>query len=141
MDSLVANVDGAARGNPGPAGIGIVLADPEGNVVKEVAEPLGIATNNVAEYSALIRALEEARALGCSRIAVITDSELMARQINGQYAVKTPHLVPLFRRAVVLMSQFDSASVTHTRRENNKHADKLSNLGADKVKPPNRNDP
>jgi ribonuclease HI len=141
MDSLVANVDGAARGNPGPAGIGIVLADPEGNVVKEVAEPLGIATNNVAEYSALIRALEEARALGCSRIAVITDSELMARQINGQYAVKTPHLVPLFRRAVVLLSQFDSASVTHTRRENNKHADRLSNLGADKVKPPNRNDP
>ena len=141
MDSLVANVDGAARGNPGPAGIGIVLADREGNVVKEVAEPLGIATNNVAEYSALIRALEEARALGCSRIAVITDSELMARQINGQYAVKTPHLVPLFRRAVVLLSQFESASVTHTRRENNKHADKLSNLGADKVKPPNRNDP
>jgi len=141
MDSLVANVDGAARGNPGPAGIGIVLADREGNVVKEVAEPLGIATNNVAEYSALIRALEEARALGCSRIAVITDSELMARQINGQYAVKTPHLVPLFRRAVVLLSQFETASVTHTRRENNKHADKLSNLGADKVKPPNRNDP
>jgi ribonuclease HI len=133
MDSLVANVDGAARGNPGPAGIGIVLADSAGNVVKEVAEPLGIATNNVAEYSALIRALEEARGLGCSQIAVITDSELMARQINGQYAVKTPHLVPLFRRAVALLSQFDSASVTHTRRENNKHADKLSNLGADKV--------
>ena len=137
MDSLVANVDGAARGNPGPAGIGIVLCDPEGNVVKEVAEPLGIATNNVAEYSALIRALEEARALGCSRIAVITDSELMARQINGQYAVKTDHLIPLFRRAVTLLHQFESASVTHTRRENNKHADKLSNLGADRVQPKN----
>jgi ribonuclease HI len=132
-NSLVANVDGAARGNPGPAGIGVLLADAQGNVVKEIAEPLGIATNNVAEYSALIRALEEARALGCSRIAVITDSELMARQINGQYAVKTPHLVPLFRRAVTLLSQFDSASVTHTRRENNKRADALSNIGADKV--------
>jgi ribonuclease HI len=133
LNSLVANVDGAARGNPGPAGIGVVLSDPQGRVVKEVAEPLGIATNNVAEYSALIRALEEARALGCARIAVITDSELMAHQINGRYAVKTPHLIPLFRRAVALLSQFDSASVTHTRRENNKHADKLSNLGANRV--------
>jgi len=133
MDSLVANVDGAARGNPGPAGIGIVLFDKDGKVVKEVAEPLGIATNNVAEYSALIRALEEARALGCSRIAVITDSELMARQINGQYRVKTEHLLPLYERAMLLLRCFESASVTHTRRENNKHADKLSNIGADKV--------
>jgi ribonuclease HI len=133
MDSLVANVDGAARGNPGPAGIGIVLFDKDGKVVKEVAEPLGIATNNVAEYSALIRALEEAIALGCPRIAVITDSELMARQINGQYRVKTEHLLPLYNRAISLMRFFESASVTHTRRENNKHADKLSNIGADKV--------
>src|SRR4051812_31351706 len=95
--TLVVHVDGAARGNPGPAGIGISLADPEGNVVKEVAEPLGITTNNVAEYSALIRALEEARALGCANISVFTDSELMARQISGQYAVKTEHLIPLYR--------------------------------------------
>ncbi len=134
MISLTANVDGAARGNPGPAGIGIVLVDKDGKVVKEVAEPLGIATNNVAEYSALIRALEEAAALGCSRIAVITDSELMARQINGRYRVKTEHLIPLYERAMLLLRCFDTASVTHTRRENNKHADKLSNLGADKVK-------
>lgn len=132
--SLVANVDGAARGNPGPAGIGVVLTDTEGTVVKEVAEPLGITTNNVAEYTALIRALEEARALGCARIAVITDSELMARQLNGQYAVKAEHLRPLFQRAVALIRQFEFASVTHTRRENNKHADRLSNLGADRVR-------
>jgi ribonuclease HI len=134
MVSLVAHVDGAARGNPGPAGMGIVLTDAEGNVVKEVAEPLGVTTNNVAEYSALIRALEEARALGCSRIAVLTDSELMARQLNGQYAVKAEHLRPLYRRARSLLSQFDAASVRHTRRENNRRADALSNLGADKVK-------
>ena len=133
MESLIAHVDGAARGNPGPAGMGIVLADPDGIVVKEIAEPLGIQTNNVAEYSALIRALEEARALGCSRIAVITDSELMARQLNGQYAVKAPHLFPLFRQATALLAQFDSASVTHTRRENNRRADALSNLGADQA--------
>jgi ribonuclease HI len=131
-ESLTAHVDGAARGNPGPAGMGIVLTDSSGAVVKEVSEPLGITTNNVAEYSALIRALEEARALGCRHIAVVTDSELMARQLNGQYAVKAAHLVPLFRRAVALLQQFDSARITHTRRENNRHADRLSNLGADR---------
>jgi ribonuclease HI len=134
--SIIAHVDGAARGNPGPAGIGIVLADEDGNVVKEVAEPLGRTTNNVAEYTALIRALEEARALGCSRISVYTDSELMARQINGIYRVKTEHLIPLFRRATMLLAQFEKATVTHVRREKNKHADKLSNLGADKVEKP-----
>lgn len=133
MKSLTAHVDGAARGNPGPAGMGIVLANPEGNVVKEVAESLGVTTNNVAEYSALIRALEEARSLGCDRIAVLTDSELMARQLNGQYAVKAEHLLPLFHRAITLLAQFDSASVTHTRRENNRRADALSNIGADKA--------
>ncbi len=133
MDSLTAHVDGAARGNPGPAGIGVVLTDSDGNVVKEIAEPLGTTTNNVAEYTSLIRALEEARALGCRRIAVVTDSELMARQIAGTYAVKASHLRILFVRAVELLREFDSASVTHTRRENNRHADKLSNIGADKA--------
>ncbi len=128
-----AHVDGAARGNPGPAGMGIVLTDAAGRVVKEVAEPLGVTTNNVAEYSALIRALEEARSLGCARIAVVTDSELMARQLNGRYAVKAEHLLPLFRRASQLLGQFEESSVTHTRRENNKHADALSNIGADKA--------
>ena len=128
-----AHVDGAARGNPGPAGIGVVIEDAEGNVVKEVAEPLGQTTNNVAEYSALVRALEEARALGCSHLAVFTDSELMARQLNGQYAVKAPHLVPYFQRAILLLRKFDSATVTHVRREFNKRADALSNLGADQV--------
>ena len=133
MESLTAHVDGAARGNPGPAGIGVVLTDAEGTVVKEIAEPLGRTTNNVAEYTSLIRALEEALVLGCRRIKVITDSELMARQIAGLYAVKASHLRPLFVRAVELLSEFDSATVTHTRRENNKHADRLSNLGADKA--------
>jgi ribonuclease HI len=130
---LVAHVDGAARGNPGPAGIGVVLADPQGNVLKEIAEPLGRTTNNVAEYTALIRALEEARGLGCSKISVYTDSELMARQISGQYRVKTEHLFPLYQRVMLLLTAFDRATVTHVRREQNKHADKLSNLGADKV--------
>ena len=133
METLIVHVDGAARGNPGPAGIGVVLADTEGNVIKEVAEPLGVTTNNVAEYTALIRALDEARGLGCSKILLITDSELMARQLNGQYKVKADHLQPLYRRAIYLLSQFDTATIRHTRRENNKHADRLSNLGADRV--------
>lgn len=129
-----AHVDGAARGNPGPAGVGVVIEDGEGQVVKEIAEPLGRTTNNVAEYMAMIRALEEARSLGCSHLAVYTDSELMAHQLNGKYAVKAAHLIPLFQRARLLLRQFDAASVTHVRRELNKRADALSNLGADQVK-------
>lgn len=132
-DTWVAYVDGAARGNPGPAGIGVVISDGEGNVKKEVAEPLGRTTNNVAEYTAMVRALEEARALGCSRIHIHTDSELMAHQINGKYAVKAAHLVPLYQRVRQLMQQFEVAQVTHVRRELNRRADALSNIGADQV--------
>lgn len=134
LDLWTAHVDGAARGNPGPAGIGVVIEDSAGNVMKEVAEPLGRTTNNVAEYTAMIRALEEARSLGCERIHVYTDSELMAHQINGKYAVKAAHLVPLFQRARMLLAQFEKATVTHVRRELNRRADALSNLGADQVK-------
>jgi ribonuclease HI len=133
MASWKTYVDGAARGNPGPAGIGILIEDSEGNVLREIGEPLGQTTNNVAEYSALIRALEEARVLGCDRLAVFTDSELMAHQLNGRYAVKAAHLLPLFQRARLLLSQFDHATVTHVRREHNKRADALSNIGADQA--------
>lgn len=133
VESWKTYVDGAARGNPGPAGIGIVIEDAAGTVVREIGEPLGRTTNNVAEYSALIRALEEARVLGCDRIAVFTDSELMAHQLNGKYAVKAAHLLPLYQRARRLLSQYQSATVTHIRREKNKRADALSNIGADQV--------
>ena len=129
-----AHVDGAARGNPGPAGVGIVIENSEGVILKEIGEPLGRTTNNVAEYSALIRALEETRALGCNRLAVYTDSELMAHQLNGKYACKAAHLIPLYNRARLLLSQFESTSVTHVRRELNKRADALSNIGADQVR-------
>jgi ribonuclease HI len=134
VDVWKAHVDGAARGNPGPAGIGIVIEDGAGQVVKEIGEPLGRTTNNVAEYSAMVRALEEARALGCSRLAVFTDSELMAHQLNGRYAVKAAHLLPLYQRARMLIGQFETATVTHVRRELNRRADALSNIGADQVK-------
>lgn len=134
MEVWTAYVDGAARGNPGPAGIGVVITDGAGNVMKEVAEPLGRTTNNVAEYTAFIRALEEARALGCGSIRIFTDSELMAHQINGKYSVKAGHLIPLYQRARLLLAKFDQATVTHVRRELNKRADALSNIGADQVR-------
>lgn len=134
MMRCTAHVDGAARGNPGPAGIGVVLCDDEGRVFKEISEPAGIATNNVAEYRALIRALEEAKAAGVRHIRIVTDSELMARQINGQYAVRSPNLRPLFLRALELLRQFDGAEITHARRGNNVRADRLANLGADQVR-------
>ncbi len=134
MDTIwTIHVDGAARGNPGPAGIGAIIRKQDGTVLKEVAEPLGQTTNNVAEYSALIRGLEEARGLGGSRVHVFTDSELMARQINGVYRVKTEHIIPLYRKAMQLLQVFDSYKVEHVRREFNKDADRLSNMGADKV--------
>ena len=131
---LTAYVDGAARGNPGPAGIGIYIEDGSGTVLKEIGEPLGRTTNNVAEYSALIRALEEGRALGGVTIKIFTDSELMAHQLNGRYKVKAEHLLPLYQRAARLLALFEKATVTHVRRELNKRADALSNLGADQVK-------
>jgi ribonuclease HI len=134
LETWTAHVDGAARGNPGPAGIGVLIEGPDGAVLKEVAEPLGRTTNNVAEYTAMIRALEEARALGCTDIRVFTDSELMAHQINGKYAVKAAHLAPLYLRVRTLLAQFDRATVAHVRREQNRRADALSNLGADQVR-------
>jgi ribonuclease HI len=133
LETWTAYVDGAARGNPGPAGIGILISDSNGKVVKEIGEPLDRTTNNVAEYTACIRALEEARSLGCTRLAVYTDSELMAHQLNGKYAVKAAHLFPLYQRARQLLEQFDAATVIHVRRAQNRRADALSNLGADQV--------
>jgi ribonuclease HI len=129
-----AYVDGASRGNPGVAGIGIVLMDGSGEVVKEIGEPLGISTNNVAEYSAMVRALEEARGAGCDCIHIYTDSELMAHQINGKYAVKAAHLRPYYLRVIQLRALFQRATVQHIPREKNRRADTLSNIGADQVK-------
>ena len=133
MSKWKAHVDGAARGNPGPAGIGVSIEDGEGNVVKEVAEPLGRTTNNVAEYTALIRALEEARALRLRRSGRIHRQRTDGAPTHGKYKVKAEHLLPLYQRARLLLGQFATVSVTHVRRELNKRADALSNIGADKV--------
>lgn len=129
---LVLRTDGAARGNPGPAGIGIVLESWDGEVIGEVAEYIGHATNNVAEYSALIRGLEEAARRGAREVAVFSDSELLVRQMKGEYRIKNEGLRPLFMRATELArTRFGRFDITHVPREQNKRVDRLANLAID----------
>lgn len=123
-------VDGASKGNPGPAGIGVVIADDTGKVVKEISQNIGQATNNFAEYTAFIRALAEAHDMGFTHLQVQTDSELMARQINGRYRVKTESIIPLYETALGLMRKFATVTVGHVLREKNKAADKLASAAA-----------
>ena len=110
----IVHVDGGARGNPGPAAIGVVVSTPEGEVLDELAERIGVATNNVAEYRALLRGLERAAALGASEVEVVNDSELVAKQLNGAYKVKHPAMKPLYlrgdRRAAAVRAAGGSAA-------------------------------
>jgi ribonuclease HI len=128
---LVVHVDGGARGNPGPAAAAAVLATPEGEVVDEAAERLGTATNNVAEYRALLLGLERARALGATELEVVNDSELVAHQVNGRYRVKHPDLVPLHRAALAALAGFEAWSLTPVPRRENADADALVNQALD----------
>ena len=125
------HTDGGARGNPGPAGIGVVLRDDSGEVIGEVAESIGVATNNVAEYKALIAGLELALAKGVTDIEIFMDSELVVSQIKGEWKIKKDTLRPLAVQARALMNKFDSFSIAHVRREMNADADKLANQGMD----------
>lgn len=124
------HIDGAARGNPGPAAYAVVIARPGHSVVEEAAT-IGPATNNVAEYTALVRGLERAADLGLKRLAVFSDSELLVKQMNGEYRVKHPDLVPLYEDAKELLKEFEAVTITHVRREQNKRADALGNLALD----------
>jgi ribonuclease HI len=128
---LTVSCDGAARGNPGPAGIGVQITDPDGVVVAEIAEGLGETTNNVAEYTAAIEGLKRARELGATRVLLRSDSLLLINQLTGRYRVKTPHLQPLHRQLRELASGFDEVGYEHIRRERNTEADRLANLGVD----------
>ncbi len=128
---LVIHVDGGARGNPGPAAIGIVVSDPDGEVVEELAEPIGVATNNVAEYRAVLRALERAAALGATELELIGDSELVARQLTGAYKVKHPSMKPLHAQATSALSTFDRWSIRSVPRAQNARADALVNAALD----------
>jgi len=128
---LVAYVDGAARGNPGAAGAGVILKDGEGNVVEKVALYLGKATNNMAEYKALILALERARELGASSLQVYSDSELLVHQINGRYRVRVPHLQQLCQEAIRIMRDIGRVNISHIPREKNAEADEQANRAID----------
>ena len=122
--------DGASSGNPGNAGIGIVINLADGTPACRLSEYIGTATNNVAEYTAFIRALEEARTLGIKRIKVFLDSELIVKQINGLYKVKNINLIPLWTRANKLLSGVDGFTVSHIRRDMNSEADALARRAA-----------
>jgi ribonuclease HI len=125
--------DGAARGNPGPAGIGAILKSPSGEVLYTGSEFLGHTTNNVAEYKAVLLGLTGALAKGIERIEVRADSELLIKQLKGEYRVKSPGLRPLFEEARRLIARFNSVKLTHIRRELNGEADRLANQGIDRV--------
>lgn len=125
--------DGGARGNPGPAAAGGVILADDGTVVAEISEYLGVATNNVAEYRALLLALERALETGYRRADVCMDSELIVRQLNGHYRVKDAKIIPLYAKARHLLARFDDVSITHVRREQNQLADKLVNAALDAV--------
>lgn len=123
--------DGGSRGNPGPAGGGVVLVDASGATRCAVGRFFGRATNNVAEYRALLAGLQEAIDLGVRRLMVRSDSELMVRQINGQYKVKNAGLRPLYEQALELVERFEQVEFVHIRREKNEHADALANRAMD----------
>lgn len=131
MKKLTLYTDGASRGNPGDAGIGIVIIDEEGNVVKEISDYIGQTTNNIAEYKALIAGLKEALEMECEEVNVFTDSELMVKQIQGEYQVKNEGLKPLYKEVFELIKEFKKFSICHVRREMNKRADELANEGID----------
>jgi ribonuclease HI len=128
---LIAYCDGAARGNPGPAGIGAVVMDLDGTVVAEVAEGIGIATNNVAEYRAAIAALRTCGELAARHVTLRADSKLLVEQLAGRWRVKNPTLIRLHGEARALLTAFDWVELEHVRRERNKLADRLANRGVD----------
>lgn len=130
---LVLHTDGAARGNPGPAGIGVVIVGEDGRTLERIAEPIGATTNNVAEYTALLRGLRRAKELGADRVRVFSDSELMVRQLLGVYRVKQEHLRPLYDEALRLARSFAAFDIVHVPRERNRDADRLANEGIDGV--------
>jgi ribonuclease HI len=131
LTKLVLHVDGGARGNPGPAAIGVVVSQPDGDLVDELAERIGVATNNVAEYRAVLRGLEQAAALGAREVELIGDSELVARQLTGAYKVKHAAMKPLHAEAMAALRGFDRWSIRSVPRAQNARADGLVNQALD----------
>jgi probable phosphoglycerate mutase len=130
--SLVAHIDGGARGNPGPAGYGVAIQDGTGRPVAELSEYLGKQTNNYAEYSGLLAALTYALKHGHKALKVYSDSELMVKQIKGQYKVKNPALQELHGKATRMIRELDTFEIRHVLREKNRDADRLANQAMDR---------
>jgi len=131
-ETLTLQFDGGSRGNPGPAGIGVVLRAQDGTPLVTLGRYIGRATNNVAEYRALITGLEKARELGAKKLLIRGDSELIVRQMTGAYRVKNPDLKELYEQAQHLLHQFDEARIEHNYRDKNTLADRLANLAMDR---------
>jgi ribonuclease HI len=129
--NLVINTDGGARGNPGPAGIGVIIKTPDGELLYEYGGYIGEATNNVAEYKALIKSLEEAKHLGGTSLRIQMDSELIVKQMKGVYKIKEPTLQGLAQEVIKLLKNFTDHSFVHVRREFNKEADAMVNQAID----------
>lgn len=128
---LVVNVDGGARGNPGPAAIAAVVQDAGGGVLEERGERIGHATNNVAEYRALLLGIERAKALGAGELELVGDSELVVKQVRGEYKVKDAGMRALHAQVKEALRDFESWSIRHVRREKNAEADRLVNTALD----------
>jgi len=123
--------DGASSGNPGPAGAGFVLIDPQGETRLKMGDYLGEATSNVAEYRALLLGLQAARNLGVQKLQIFSDSELLVRQLTGLYRVKTPHLIPLYRKVRKELQNFRAYAISHVPRDGNQEADRLARQAID----------
>ncbi len=131
MKKAVIFADGASRGNPGPAAIGATIKDKRGKLITFISQRIGRATNNQAEYRAIITALEEAIRLGAKQVDIKTDSELVVKQINGEYRVKKATLKPLYQQVKQLQGLLESFTITHILRQQNIEADKLANKALD----------
>jgi ribonuclease HI len=132
-ETVLVHTDGASRGNPGPASIGVVISDTNGRVLLELGEALPErTTNNVAEYTAVIRALERAEQMGARKVRCLMDSQLVVRQLNGEYKVKHADMIPLYRKVLDLIQRFDDVTFAHVPREMNAEADRLANQALDR---------
>lgn len=130
--TVIGYADGGSRGNPGPSAIGALL-EQDGHTIIEIKDYLGIATNNVAEYTGLLRLLQKAHELGVKILEVRMDSELVVKQMSGIYKVKNENLIPLYEKAAILADRFPNFRIVHVRREYNKKADLLANQSLDEA--------
>jgi ribonuclease HI len=130
-NKVVIYADGAARGNPGPAAIGVIIKDEAGNILDKISKRLGVTTNNQAEYQAIIVGLEKAIGLGAKNVRVMSDSELVVKQMNGHYKIKNTALRPLYQQVVQLTGSLESFSISYIPREQNAAADALANKALD----------